>query len=80
MITAPAFITQVRNSYGPAMPTEGPQQHQPYPLSQSEASMCLEPAIISQSGLNKSTLQHKEPIVNLAQILPKRFLKLFLAR
>ena len=76
MITAQAFITQSKVVYGTAERAKAP-------LTMSDASICVEPAIISQSGLNKSSLQAQEAHESQfpkEKTLEPEFLKLFIAR
>jgi hypothetical protein len=68
MITAPAFITQKRGVYDVDVTDEAIR------LCASNASLCMEPAIMSpaimsMSGVNKSTAR-EEPCRNINQILP----------
>ena len=40
----------------------------------------MEPAIISQLGMLKQTSRMEDPVRNIEQALPRRFVKLFIAR
>lgn len=72
MITAPAFITQNRGAYDTA-------DARMKSVSMSEPSLCMEPAIISQSGVLKSST-NADTMGCIEQVLPRQFVKLFIAR
>ena len=83
IITAPAFITQQRGSAGMHPHPQDP--HGILPHTNSEQSLGnLVPAIISQTGTALSRVDHDYGCVGAdntpEQVLPKQYVKLFLAR